>query len=333
MEGWSYLKRYLGIYFRKKYRDIKKRVSKRAYTIAMVGVALAAVLTLWGVVSAVNGRKAVNTDADTLDNKLEERTEEGVKKLEEEKVQIKLAIAADTKYGQQLAELYKQYPQTKKLLLNREAYPDWLVEYFLTHEEAVDWVIDYPEYAGKTAEEIAASVPQTAEPEEYFYQNGIPLYLQWDKTWGYASYGSGVIAVDGCGPTCLAMVVSGMTGDVTMTPKKVADFSVENGYFSEGAGTSWSLMEEGAKKLGIQSRQIEKWSASEVISELQAGHPMICSMGPGDFTNQGHFIVLCGVTEDGKVILNDPNSRINSRKEWDVQKLLDQMKGMWAFSL
>ena len=29
-------------------------------------------------------------------------------------------------------------------------------------------------------------------------------------------------------------------------------------------------------------------------------------MGPGDFTNQGHFIVLSGLTEDGHVLVNDP---------------------------
>ena len=56
-------------------------------------------------------------------------------------------------------------------------------------------------------------------------------------------------------------------------------------------------------------------------------------MGPGDFTEQGHFIVLTGVTDDGKIIVNDPNSRINSRKKWDAKRLLDQMKGMWAFSV
>ena len=38
-------------------------------------------------------------------------------------------------------------------------------------------------------------------------------------------------------------------------------------------------------------------------------------------------------TPDGKIIVNDPNSRINSRKKWDAKRLLDQMKGMWAFSV
>ena len=31
---------------------------------------------------------------------------------------------------------------------------------------------------------------------------------------------------------------------------------------------------------------------SEIAKELEAGHPVICSMRPGDFTDIGHFIIL-----------------------------------------
>lgn len=314
---------------------IRKWVRQNRKTAAYGAIILAVVLVstlLLGVGSAVQkGQKQAGGDPDSAAEKLEEKKEQSIEKLKEEDAQIQKVLASDKEYGAELGELYKEYPQMRKLFLNREAYPDWLLDYFITHKEAVDWVVDYPEYAGKTEEEIEAAAMTDADPEEYFEQNGIPLYLQWDKTWGYAPYGSGVIAVDGCGPTCLAMVVTGLTGDATMTPKKVADFSMQNGFFAEGAGTSWSLMDEGARKLGVRSRQMETWTAGAVINELKAGHPMICSMGPGDFTEQGHFIVLCGISDDGKVILNDPNSRVNSRKEWDVQELLDQMKAMWSF--
>lgn len=35
----------------------------------------------------------------------------------------------------------------------------------------------------------------------------IPLLLQWDERWGYSVYGDNMIAVNGCGPTAVAMVV------------------------------------------------------------------------------------------------------------------------------
>ncbi|MDC7280633.1 C39 family peptidase [Butyrivibrio fibrisolvens] len=60
--------------------------------------------------------------------------------------------------------------------------------------------------------------------------------------------------------------------------------------------------------------------------------PLICSMTPGDFTKTGHFIVLTGVTDDGQIIVNDPNSPKNSKKHWDVDILVSQMKSIWKYS-
>ena len=50
----------------------------------------------------------------------------------------------------------------------------------------------------------------------------IPLLLQWDERWGYSVYGDNMIAVNGCGPTAVAMVVSGLLCDPSVTPYKVA---------------------------------------------------------------------------------------------------------------
>ena len=41
----------------------------------------------------------------------------------------------------------------------------------------------------------------------------IPYYNQTDARWGYKSYGNSTIGHGGCGPTSLAMVVSGLTGE------------------------------------------------------------------------------------------------------------------------
>lgn len=233
-------------------------------------------------------------------------------------------------YGQQLGELYSKHPEASEIILNREKYSDTLIDYLIRHEEALDWVIDYPNYMEKGAGELDKIALQPVELKDYYLQNGIPLFFQWDKTWGYSSYGTGQIAIDGCGPTALAMVVTGLKGDTSMTPKKIADFSAAEGYYTEDAGTDWSLMTEGAQKLGLTSKEVS-WSESALIAELSAGHPVICSMGAGDFTDKGHFIVLTGLSPEGKVILNDPNSRVNSRKKWDIKKLMDQMKIMWSY--
>ena len=72
-------------------------------------------------------------------------------------------------------------------------------------------------------------------------------------------------------------------------------------------------------------------SESEVLTALENGHPIICSMRPGDFTTTGHFVVLTGV-EDGKIRVNDPNSRERSGKLWDYSRLEYQINNLWVYT-
>lgn len=44
------------------------------------------------------------------------------------------------------------------------------------------------------------------------------------------------------------------------------------------------------------------------------------------------YIVLTGVTDDWQIIVNDPNSPKNSKKHWDVDILVSQMKSIWKYS-
>lgn len=54
-------------------------------------------------------------------------------------------------------------------------------------------------------------------------------------------------------------------------------------------------------------------------------------MGPGEFTSEGHFIVLAGIDENGKIIVNDSNSKINSSKKWDIDVFMKETKNLWSF--
>ena len=211
-------------------------------------------------------------------------------------------------------------PKVREVMANKEQYPDQLIELLKNNEETVDFVLGYPE---------KKDVPPAETVGEVTYGE-IPLLLQWDERWGYAFYADDMIAVNGCGPTAIAMVAAGLTGDNTVTPYKVAQFSAENGYYAGDSGTSWSLMTEGAQQFGIYGEEMEL-SESEIFSALENGHPVICSMRPGDFTTTGHFIVLTGV-EDGKIRVNDPNSRIRSEKLWDYSRLEYQINNLWVYT-
>lgn len=209
------------------------------------------------------------------------------------------------------------------LRLERQGYPESLVELLERNPETEQFVMDYFDNKDLTREIDISGDVQAGE---------IPLFLQWDERWGYEMYGGDFLAVTGCGPTCLAMVRCGLGGDTRWNPYEVARMAEENGYYVEGSGSSWDLMDSGAERLGLVSETVV-FDEAHIREKLQEGHPIICSMGPGDFTSAGHFIVLCGIDNNGKIIVHDPNSRKNSEKTWDLNRLMSQIKNLWSYSM
>lgn len=203
-----------------------------------------------------------------------------------------------------------------------EQYFRRVVQVFAANPAAARFVLEYPLYCGA---EITFDLSGEVTKGE------IPLFLQWDRRWGYQIYGSGFLAMTGCGPTCLSMVYCGLTGDASWDPGRMARFSTDSGYYVWGSGTAWDLMSRGARRLGLTTWEISIDSA-QAAEALRAGRVIICSMRPGDFTKRGHFIVLTGIDDEGKVHVCDPNSEKNSKKAWDIERVMSQVKGIWAYS-
>ena len=220
-----------------------------------------------------------------------------------------------------LQELAREEPRARELLSHLEDYPQELLELAVRNPETVDFVADYPQEKDRAP----------AETVEEAERGTIPLLLQWDPRWGCAQYGDGPMALNGCGPTALSMVICGLTGDRTATPYAVAQYAQEMGYYVDGVGTSWELMSAGGAQFGVTARELPL-SQSVMENALEAGEPIVCSVGPGDFTTSGHFIVLAGV-EGGKFQVRDPNRRSTSEKLWDYDTLAGQITNLWAFSL
>lgn len=205
--------------------------------------------------------------------------------------------------------------------LAAEGYPESLIELVQKNPETKEFVLDYLSYQGPGEIDISGEVTQ----------GEIPFFLQWDERWGYETYGSDFLAVTGCGPTCLSMVLCGLTGDTRWNPLEVARWAEEQGYYVDGSGSSWELMSSGASSLGLQVSEVI-FDEQHILSALESGMPIICVMGPGDFTTSGHFLVLTGVDDSGRILLKDPNSRIRTEKSWDLQDLMGQMRNLWAYS-
>ena len=159
----------------------------------------------------------------------------------------------------------------------------------------------------------------------------VPLYLQYQDPWGSKAYGDGTIRKNGCCPTCLAMVFSYLC-QKNIYPDDVAGWA-GNKYYVNGAGTSWGIFTPASSHWGVTCTNIGKSEAS-MVKALRDGKLVVASMGPGTFTKGGHFIVLTGITESGKIRVNDPNdstkkNHINT--EFSASLIIRESKNMWTF--
>ena len=198
-------------------------------------------------------------------------------------------------------------------------YPESLIDLLERNPETEEFVLHYP-----FREETAYDLSQFHGSED------VPLFLQWDTRWGYTPYGSDCIAITGCGPTCLAMAGYYLTDDEVFHPAMVAQFAADNGYYASGYGSSWTLISEGGERLGLSVTELPLVK-KKITDALESGCPVILAMGPGDFTTTGHYIVLTAF-ENGAFRINDPNSRINSEKNWTYEELENQIRNIWKLT-
>ena len=153
---------------------------------------------------------------------------------------------------------------------------------------------------------------------------GFQNYYQGDyRNVGYG-YGES-IASAGCGPTSLAMVLQFKTGK-KIDPTVTAKYSMQHGYRLKGNGTDEKLFPAMASEYGIECSQ-QRQTPSNIRSALQNGKVCLVHMGKGHFTGGGHYMVLKGITPDGKAIVADPASRNRSSKVWSIDLIARETKG------
>lgn len=307
---------------REKYRQLRQQQRERQLHIIrlsiLLGVGVILMFTGLGLLTYVHQQKQTATSGNVserfseaassaaletasrndLDTETAAATEKAQKKKKKQSqttdVSETTPVSADDYLGllqQQSADL----PKLKRILKDPSRYPKSLLKALSKNSEMLDFVLDYPK---KHKNAAAKSIGDD------FVTGEIPALIQWDERWGYAPYGSEtIIAVSGCGPTALSMVISGLLQDASITPAVVADYASSNGYLDENA----------------------------MINVLSVGCPIICSMGPGIFTTTGHFIVLTGY-QDGAFTVHDPASKVRTSQTYTFQEISGQIKNMWYFA-
>jgi hypothetical protein len=151
----------------------------------------------------------------------------------------------------------------------------------------------------------------------------VVYFNQLDERWANEPYGNDKIGTHACGPTAMSIVISSLTGQ-TMDPVQMANWSVENGGYCEGNGSYHSLIPNAAEAFGLSVEGMTPKEPQKIVDALASGKLVVAIMRKGHFTTGGHFIVLRGVTANGKILVADPASIRRSNQEWDLSIILNE---------
>lgn len=229
-----------------------------------------------------------------------------------------------------------QYTQTQFQLWQARLHRDAVAKDVGRAAQALPSPMPWPlPEVPQLAEEIfVRNTPEPAAPAvtRFREENGRTLltggtpcvyFNQGDEAWRNQLYGSDPIGPYGCGPTAMAMAVASLTGQDT-DPAKMAAWAAEQGYWCPGSGSYPDIVEGTAKAFGLRYKDAKHATAKELRQHLSLGGMAVALVGPGHFTNSGHFIVLHGSTPTGHVLVADPNSRENSLAQWEPQLIIDE---------
>ena len=138
---------------------MKRKLYKAGILAAAGIIVLAVILMLCGSGNAKKSAK--KTSSAKTKTETETKTPE---EIEAEKIQ---EVLDSDQYKDQLGELYKKNPETKEIILNREKYSDDLLTWLFDHQEALQWVIDYPEQSARSAGTSGGRFERLQNPEPY----------------------------------------------------------------------------------------------------------------------------------------------------------------------
>lgn len=110
----------------------------------------------------------------------------------------------------------------------------------------------FMEYVIRNKESVADSIPSvyTEYPD---LETNLPYFIRWDQRWANIPYAAETMAEAACGPVSLSMVYTGLSKKNDFLPVEMAAWATRESYACDFEGSEWALMDEGARKLGLES--------------------------------------------------------------------------------
>lgn len=304
-----------------------ERINFKRLGLLIIGIVLVAVLVATGIDmlkhklgTSTPTKTTTKTSSKTSTSTSKTKSTATASKTVTKEEKIKKLEAIKGKLNSQEAE------RLDYIIKNIDSYPDTLIDLVARNHETVDFVYSYKDREKYNNRKLSADINSS-----YYVDGDVPLFLQWDRRWGYRIYGKEMIGLSGCGPTSLAMVIRHFDSDSTVNPYDVAKYSQDNGYVSADNFTSWKLFETGLSKYGLESQDVIPVEA-KMKKALDDNKILIVSVKPGTFTERGHIIVIKGYNKNGDFLINDPNSIVNTNKTWSFDELKSEIRKIWGVS-
>ena len=158
----------------------------------------------------------------------------------------------------------------------------------------------------------------------------VPYYSQTNSRWGNNRYANSNMSNQGCEPTAMAMIGSGLTGK-KITPDSIANFNNRTGT-SGKLGTHFNSVERASSAMGLNSSRKYNPTPADIYTNAQRGPMMLegTSSNSDMYTKTGHYIVTDGTTSDGKVKVKDPRGNGYNRS-YDARDLASKTNAAWKF--
>ena len=153
----------------------------------------------------------------------------------------------------------------------------------------------------------------------------VVYYNQLDERWADLPYGTDNIGGFWCCPPPFWILVFPPSPPTLCSPPN-AELGAQKGSCWSGHRAYHSLIPGAAEGFGLQWESISTDDPQAVVDALASGKLIVALMSKGHFTSSGHFMVLRGVTSEGKILVADPASKKRSEQEWDISIILDEAR-------